>query len=633
VEFRFYRLVVTEARGKAAVLAKFRNLQFFYGVDKDGNKLVQMPALAQEELQCNLGEGVVIDFGKGRKGKMTGYTFKTSGASESYDPVRWQLEGSNDEAQLKWNVVHSAVYGPTPVRNAEIGAIFPVVKGAKKDKGGLYNDYAYHAHHDGAKLLGAFLVVVLAGGLDVSDGLYNSLMWVVFVVALTVTSWLYTPYIFNPYQFFYQEWWDFRHWRDFFFADGGRQWYEWYQETQVKPMDGVRATPLDVMYWLLYVFSWYTVLQSKAHLFTVIWDSKILIIVTQFLITTPPFILTFTFVLPLWSFLWPGEPGASYVGFSDGYACGCIPKTAGTARSITYKHFRFIPTRLRKGKETIVKVDEFVVFESGREIANQRYPESEWSLKDVQSQKLIGIDFEEPTRIDRYSFRTSKGSANHDPICWKVEGSNDGESWVTLHENKLEVLCPAGFRGLRIEPQLWHELPPNGLVFAAFAMIIVEVIEGAVCLSPLYFIGSSWIKIFISGALLKYTGLSLMLFGTECLFRGRGKIPQCCCVTPVMMFKKGLKLWYCAHRMAADMAVSFLIVSVLSMFVAYDFCLRRCCGCTGSSIHQLLVFRDPGHAKQTTVEVPTAPKPPQSVEMTTGSRRAPTLSIRGQETD
>merc|ERR1712012_194362 len=111
--------------------------------------------------------------------------------------------------------------------------------------------------------------------------------------------------------------------------------------------------------------------------------------------------------------------------------------------------------------ETIVKVDEFVVFESGREIANQRYPESEWSLKDVQSHKLIGIDFEEPTRIDRYSFRTSKGSANHDPICWKVEGSNDGESWVTLHENK-------------------HEVPPNGLVFASFAMIILEVIEGGV---------------------------------------------------------------------------------------------------------------------------------------------------------
>ena len=39
----------------------------------------------------------------------------------------------------------------------------------------------------------------------------------------------------------------------------------------------------------------------------------------------------------------------------------------------------------------------------------------------------------------------------------------------------------------------------------------------------------------------------------------------------VMVFKRGVNPWYCAHRMAADMAVSFLVDPVLSIFVVRDF--------------------------------------------------------------
>ena len=109
-----------------------------------------------------------------------------------------------------------------------------------------------------------------------------------------------------------------------------------------------------------------------------------------------------------------------------------------------------------------------------------------------------------------------------------------------------------------------------GPVCAAFAMIVVEVIEGVVCLSSLYFFGSNWIKIFTSGALLKFTSVSLVLLRTECLLRYHNKVPQTAGVMPVMEFIQSLKLWHCAHKMAADMAVSFLMVSI---FVVHTACL------------------------------------------------------------
>ena len=68
----------------------------------------------------------------------------------------------------------------------------------------------------------------------------------------------------------------------------------------------------------------------------------------------------------------------------------------------------------------------------------------------------------------------------------------------------------------------------------------MEVIEGAVCLSSLHFFA---IKIFKKG------------------------FPRQRSVVPAMEFKRSLMLWHCAHRMAADMAVSILIVSFLSIFV------------------------------------------------------------------
>jgi len=457
--------------------------------------------------------------------------------------------------------------------------------------------------------LAAFLLVLIAGGLET-----RSLFFLIFVVSITVVSWLYTPYIFNPYHFFYQQWWDFRHWWAFFFSDGGRQWFEWYQETQLKPMHGLRSTPFQVICWFFFFFSWYVVVENKVNLLTVLWSSEAVIMIVQNLMACPPLILIFTMVLPLWSVFWPGGPGASHVGFSNGRCCGRIPRTSGTNQSVSYKHWRFVPTRLRDGDETLVTIREFVLFEEGKEIKSESFAEMAFTLKEAQEATPIAIDFEEPRLIDSYSFRTARERPGSDPICWKVICSNDRRSWVTLHENKLEVLTPEKMRAVRLEPQAWHTFPPAGLRQACFVFIIIEIVEASLFLFVVDRVFRQT-EIIIAGVLLKYAGLSSLLFATECLFRMRGSIPQTFLTKPLMAVKRGLKLWLMAHRMAADVAVSFLILSVLSIFVAYDYVQRVVFGCKSWSIHQLLVFRDPGHASATVVELPDVPRPSRALEM------------------
>merc|ERR1712107_357561 len=57
-----------------------------------------------------------------------------------------------------------------------------------------------------------------------------------------------------------------------------------------------------------------------------------------------------------------------------------------------------------------------------------------------------------------------------------------------------------------------------------------------------------------------------------------------------------MKLWLLAHRMAFDLIVSMFIFITLMPFALFDK-LRMSC-CAGCSIHQLLLFRDAGHAQR-----------------------------------
>lgn len=134
--------------------------------------------------------------------------------------------------------------------------------------GGLYLDYATHTFYDGMKLmLGAVLVRCLGG-------IAGGFTWT--FIGLTIFSWLYAPFLFNPYQFSRRHFNDdLQSWWAFFFEDGSRHWVEWYDRTQLKPRRGFRHSVWDITCFIAYfVLSvWFSIVSHKASLFSSIYST------------------------------------------------------------------------------------------------------------------------------------------------------------------------------------------------------------------------------------------------------------------------------------------------------------------------------------------------------------------------
>ncbi|CAE8602284.1 unnamed protein product, partial [Polarella glacialis] len=161
-------------------------------------------------------------------------------------------------------------------------------------QGGLYNDFAALAFYDGARLLTAVLIVALAGGLDVGDKLWSALFWWLFAVFLTITSWLFAPFIFNPYQFAYKHFCgDVRDWREFFLGDRSAHWVRWYESSQLKPGSGLRAAPMEVAIWAAYLASFYTILSEKVHMLSVIFTGDANSALILAMVVMPPVLASF----------------------------------------------------------------------------------------------------------------------------------------------------------------------------------------------------------------------------------------------------------------------------------------------------------------------------------------------------
>ncbi|CAJ1461642.1 unnamed protein product [Effrenium voratum] len=66
---------------------------------------------------------------------------------------------------------------------------------------GLYLDYAIQAFYDGLTLLIAAAMVTELGGME-ADNIYRGRLFALwFCITLTIISWLYAPFVFNPHQF------------------------------------------------------------------------------------------------------------------------------------------------------------------------------------------------------------------------------------------------------------------------------------------------------------------------------------------------------------------------------------------------------------------------------------------------
>jgi len=119
-------------------------------------------------------------------------------------------------------------------------------KGCRLDSdkvGGLYLDYAKIAFYDGSKLLAGAVLIAATGGAADAGNYSNRLTWTWLAIALQIASWLYAPFIFNPYQFVYKQYIkDLRVWWLFFTEDGGKHWQDWYEKTHLKLKDGCRSS-------------------------------------------------------------------------------------------------------------------------------------------------------------------------------------------------------------------------------------------------------------------------------------------------------------------------------------------------------------------------------------------------------
>jgi len=196
--------------------------------------------------------------------------------------------------------------------------------GIKGKSSGIYNDFAQHAFYDGARLLVSMVIALLAGGLNISSELQQALFWWCIALAMTVTSWLFAPFVFNPYQFACGKFRaDLRDWWVFFFSQSDPPWHAWYEEVHLKPGSGARASPCVVIAWVLFLASWYTVLLSKLHILTIVFSSSINAFVVQILSVLPPILVSGFFCLvapPLLSRLGrrlPLSVAASVVVLSD----------------------------------------------------------------------------------------------------------------------------------------------------------------------------------------------------------------------------------------------------------------------------------------------------------------------------
>eukprot|EP00438_Fugacium_kawagutii_P010166 Skav235858 [mRNA] locus=scaffold1693:278367:302523:- [translate_table: standard] len=139
-------------------------------------------------------------------------------------------------------------------------------KEVKEFKGqSLYTDYATAALYDGAQLLLGTVLVILGGGLDIGSSARWSLFWWLFALGMTICSWLLAPFIFNPYQFKCQhmctDWWN---WWDFFFANKGQNWKNWYEIERLQRDAGLRSSFVEIIKKAIFLGAWYTIFNQKA---------------------------------------------------------------------------------------------------------------------------------------------------------------------------------------------------------------------------------------------------------------------------------------------------------------------------------------------------------------------------------
>ncbi|CAJ1420701.1 unnamed protein product, partial [Effrenium voratum] len=102
-------------------------------------------------------------------------------------------------------------------------------------------------------------------------------------------SWMLAPFIFNPYQFAHSHFMsDVKEWQDFFFAQRGAYWRAWYLATRLKVGSGLRGSGIEVLKRAFFIGCWYTILNQKVHMLSVIFEGGVRSFMTTMISALPP---------------------------------------------------------------------------------------------------------------------------------------------------------------------------------------------------------------------------------------------------------------------------------------------------------------------------------------------------------
>jgi len=413
-------------------------------------------------------------------------------------------------------------------RRPFIGEIRPVdahePDGPKKltKVGGLYLDYAMYTYYDGMRLLLCCIAVLLLGGVSDAGGQASSLGFTWLAIGITIVSWLYGPFVFNPYQFDLDEVKDdVRAWFLFFLGDQGKLWVENYQKTQLKPLKGFRESVIGVNF-LVSIFClaiWFAILTHKLQLLEVIYSAYTRVVTLSVLTLLPPIGLSLLYCL--------------VVSVMESiFACprAVVP-----------------PDAPRRTRATV--------------------------LEGATSSSESESESEEAGAMGRATL---------------------AEAGVPVHAAMQDTVVPRRPES-DDEEEKGCKLPEAvPLAFSALVVTALEIIESAlplyIAFDPMKGSGAGWGKTFISGLVLKYLLYEMVLFISEGVLRSR-------CFNRVGSALQFLSVWVHANRMFRDMFVSGFILVTLSPFVLLD--TINTMMCDECSLHNLLVYRDPGHlAKQ-----------------------------------
>jgi len=166
--------------------------------------------------------------------------------------------------------------------------------------GGLYLDYTQHTYYHGMALLMMTLLVLAAGGYSEAGQFKGELWWTFLSLALVVYSWLYAPFIFNPYQFsagYLLD--DIKAWSGFFLRSGGKHWADWFERVLLKPKRGLATSILDIE--LLFSFfaatAWVSVLYTKQVQYEVLYNKDPIVYLSTIAVMIPPFVLSLCYCI------------------------------------------------------------------------------------------------------------------------------------------------------------------------------------------------------------------------------------------------------------------------------------------------------------------------------------------------